>query len=118
MDGRGGALRRGRRGRDAFFGERRHRREHFVEGREAVQVAMRERHHHALAQPPQPRGERICVAFERQMHFFARIRARFAPRELIDHFGAGAGDAGDVLGEPQGAIEGRTKRLRSAAIHH
>ncbi len=36
----------------AFLGERAHGREDFVERGEVVQVAMRERHHHPLAQPP------------------------------------------------------------------
>ena len=114
----GGALRFGSGGGDALVGEAGHGGEHLVEAGEAIQVAMGERDHHALAQLPQARAETFRVAREKGAHFIARERAGLAPRQFLHDARARRGDAGDIQGEPEGAFESGAKRLRGGAKRH
>ena len=109
----------GHRGAHAFLGERGHRREDFVERGEAVQVAVGENHHHALAQAPEPCGERRIrrPAGERGAHLLAResavgvlLEVGGKPRPRVEH-------ACGVLREAKGAFERGAERLRCAASH-
>jgi hypothetical protein len=66
------------RGVDRRLGERAHRAADLVEIGEPAEVARHDPQQHALAQPPQRRGERVVAADagERGVHFLARERRR------------------------------------------
>ena len=109
----------GERGLDALLGERAHGREDLVEGREAVQVAMGERHHHPLAQPPEARRERGATGLvrERDPHFVAPEAGFRPPLEVGGDRGSRVDHTVGVLGEAKGAFERGMERLRHAASH-
>ncbi len=96
---------RGHRRPDRFLGERRHGREHLVERREVVEVAMREGDHHAFAQAPKPRSEARGIAFESLAHLRARKRRVGARLQVLQHGRTRVSHSGDVAGQAKSAFE-------------
>jgi hypothetical protein len=87
--------------------ERRHRRDDFVERREAVEVAMGEVEEDALAQLPQPHGDVLGGrSREGGLDLLSSEGAGAALFEIVDDLGPGLRDAGGVERKPQGRSSG------------
>jgi hypothetical protein len=106
----------GGRGAHALVGERRHRLEHLIQGGEAVQVAVGERDHDAIAQPSQAPGE-VVAGRERRAHLLAADGSAAAPLEILDDFWPRPGHAPHVVRQPPGSLERRSEGGRGLLRH-
>jgi hypothetical protein len=98
------ARRRNGRG-DALLGERGHRGEHLGERREIVEIAMRERDHHAFAQRAKAPRKAFGLARQRLAHLLARERGGVSPLQVLHYRGTCVSYSGNIARQAASSFE-------------